>query len=81
MKATNLENFWSLLKGSLKGTYVSVDPAHLQAYVDEQVFRYNNRKEMDDAERFSTVLTQIVGKRITYAELIGKEGETKEAVL
>ena len=76
-----LENFWSLLKRSLKRTYVSVDPAHLQAYVDEQVFRYNNRKEMDDAERFSTVLTQIVGKRITYAELIGKEGETKEAVL
>lgn len=72
-----MENFWSLLKRSLKGTYVSVDPAHLQAYVDEQVFRYNNRKDMDDAERFSTVLSQIVGKRITYAELIGKEGETK----
>ena len=72
-----MENFWSLLKRTLKGTYVSVDPAHLQAYVDEQVFRYNNRKEMNDSDRFSTVLTQIVGKRVTYKQLIGKEGETQ----
>jgi transposase-like protein len=76
-----LENFWSLLKRTLKGTYVSVDPCHLQAYVDEQVFRFNNRKAKDgestqDAERFSKGVSQIVGKRITYAELIGKEGET-----
>lgn len=75
-----MENFWSLLKRSLKGTYVSVDPVHLQAYVDEQCFRFNNRKEMDDSERFSTALSQIVGKRITYAELIGKEGETAKEV-
>jgi transposase-like protein len=66
-----LENFWSLLKRGLKGTYVSVDPAHLQAYVDEQVFRFNNRK-LTDPERFAIVMKQIVGRRLTYNELIGK---------
>jgi transposase-like protein len=72
-----MENFWSLLKRGLKGTYVSVDPAHLQAYVDEQVFRFNNRKDADDFDRFKLLLSQIVGRRITYAQLIGKEGETE----
>jgi len=72
-----MENFWSLLKRTLKGTYVSVDPAHLQAYVDEQAFRFNSRKTMDDGERFSAVISQIIGKRVTYSELIGKEGETE----
>jgi len=72
-----MENFWSLLKRTLKGTYVSVDPAHLQAYVDEQAFRFNSRKTMDDGERFRAVISQIIGKRVTYAELIGKEGETE----
>jgi transposase-like protein len=72
-----LENFWSLLKRTLKGTYVSVDPAHLFRYLDEQSFRYNNREAMSDADRFSAVLSQIVGKRVTYAQLIGKEEETK----
>ena len=67
-----LENFWSLLKRALKGTYVSVDPVHLQAYVDEQAFRYNNR-EFRDAERFVSVLAQIAGRRLTFAELITKE--------
>ncbi len=66
-----MENFWSLLKRGLKGTYVSVDPAHLQAYVDEQVFRFNNRK-MTDAERFGGIMKQIVGRRLTYNELTGK---------
>ena len=66
-----MENFWSLLKRTLKGTYVSVDPAHLQAYVDEQCYRFNNR-EFTDAERFADVMKQIVGKRLTYNELIGK---------
>ncbi len=66
-----MENFWSLLKRTLKGTYVSVDPAHLQSYTDEQCFRFNTRK-MTDAERFAVVMQQIVGKRITYNELIGK---------
>ncbi len=74
-----MENFWSLLKRTLKGTYVSVDPAHLQAYVDEQVFRFNNRKDADDFDRFKLLLSQIVGRRITYAQLIGKEGETQPA--
>lgn len=74
-----MENFWSLLKRGLKGTYVSVDPVHLQAYVDEQVFRFNSRKNSDDepikdAERFSMVVSQIVGKRLTWDELTGKEG-------
>ena len=71
-----MENFWSLLKRGLKGTYVSVDPVHLQAYVDEQVFRFNNRKDATDFDRFKLLLSQIVGKRITYAQLIGKEAET-----
>jgi len=66
------ENFWSLLKRGLKGTYVSVEPFHLFRYVDEQAFRYNNREEMTDADRFSIVCAQIVGKRLTYKELIGK---------
>ena len=52
------------------------DPCHLQAYVDEQAFRYNNRKDADDYDRFKLVLSQIVNKRLTYDELIGKEGET-----
>jgi transposase-like protein len=73
----SMENFWSLLKRTLKGTYVSVDPCHLQAYVDEQVFRFNNRKDangepISDAERFTTFMKQIVGLRLTYNELIGE---------
>jgi hypothetical protein len=66
-----LENFWSLLKRGLNGTYVSVEPFHLQAYVDEQSFRYNNRN-LTDGERFQSVMAQIVGRRLTYAELTGK---------
>jgi transposase-like protein len=73
-----LENFWSLLKRGINGTYVSIEPFHLQAYVDEQAFRYNNRKDMDDAGRFSVAVSQIVGKRLTYAELTDKAGETPE---
>ena len=73
-----IENFWSLLKRSLKGTYVAVEPFHLSRYVDEQVFRFNNRgtkdNPMNDAERFDKAVRNIVGKRITYAELTGKEG-------
>lgn len=76
-----MENFWSLMKRSLKGTYVSVEPFHLQAYADEQAFRYNHRKRcpehrMNDAERFAIVMKRIVGRRLTYKELIGKEEET-----
>lgn len=66
-----LENFWSLLKRALKGTYVSVEPFHLQAYADEQCFRFNNR-EVSDVDRFATAMSQITGKRLTFAELTGK---------
>lgn len=75
-----LENFWSLLKRGLKGTYVSVEPFHLFRYVDEQVWRYNNRatdeNPMDDADRFDLALSQIAGKRLTFAEVTGKVGQT-----
>jgi transposase-like protein len=75
-----IENFWSLLKRSLGGTYISVEPFHLDRYVDEQAFRYNNRATADnpvnDADRFALVLSQVSGKRLTYAELTGKVGET-----
>lgn len=67
-----MENFWSLLKRGLKGTYVAVEPFHLERYVDEQVFRYNHRKHMDDGQRFDLATRQIVGKRLTWKELTGK---------
>ena len=76
-----MENFWSLLKRTLKGTYVAVEPFHLERYLDEQVFRYNNRATKDnplnDADRFHLALKQIVGRRLTYAEVTGKVGETE----
>jgi ISXO2-like transposase domain len=75
-----IENFWSLLKRGLRGTYVAVEPFHLDRYVDEQVFRFNNRatkdNPLDDTDRFMLAVSQIAGKRLTYAELTGKVGET-----
>lgn len=71
-----MENFWSLFKRSLKGTYVSVEPFHLQAYADEQAFRFNNRK-CDDVDRFRAMVSGIAGKRLTYAELTGKTAEDR----
>src|SRR5208283_5631585 len=75
-----MENFWSLFKRSLRGTYVAVEPFHLDRYVDEQVFRYNNRATKDnplnDADRFMLAISQIAGKRLTYAEVTGKVGTT-----
>jgi hypothetical protein len=71
-----LENFWSLLKRGINGTYVSIEPFHLFRYLDEQSFRYNNRKNLDDAGRFNRVLSQIVGKRLTFADLTGKGLQT-----
>jgi transposase-like protein len=72
-----LENFWSLLKRGLRGTYVAVEPFHLFRYVDEQVFRYNNRKDGDQkvtpAERFARAMSQVAGRRLTYSELTGKD--------
>jgi transposase-like protein len=70
-----MENFWSLLKRSIHGTYVSVEPFHLFRYVDEQAFRFNNRGPMNDAQRFSYTMRKIVGRRLTYAELTGKTEE------
>jgi len=71
-----IENFWSLLKRGLKGTYVAVEPFHLDRYIGEQIFRYNNRATRDnpltDSDRFALAVSQIVGKRLTYAELTGK---------
>jgi transposase-like protein len=75
-----LENFWSLLKRGLKGTYVSVEPFHLFRYLDEQAWRYNNRATKDakitDGDRFQTVMEHVVGKRLTFAEVTGKVGQT-----
>lgn len=67
-----LENFWSLLKRAIKGTYVHVDPFHLFRYVDEQVRRFNQR-EATDAERFVSLLRDVLGRRLTYHTLTGKD--------
>ena len=68
-----LENFWSLFKRGINGTYVSVEPFHLFRYLDEQSYRFNNRK-LTDGERFSVAVDGIVGKRLTFNELTGKVG-------
>jgi transposase-like protein len=68
-----LENFWSLLKRGINGTYVSVEPFHLFRYLDEQAYRYNNRKDMGDFDRFKLAMSQIVGKRLTWDQLTGKQ--------
>jgi len=73
-----IENFWSLLKRGLGGTYVAVEPFHLFRYVDEQAFRFNNRRDADgnklnDDQRFTLALSQIAGRRLTYSELTGKD--------
>ncbi len=70
-----LENFWSLLKRGINGTYVSVEPYHLFRYVDEQAFRFNNREDRTDFDRFKLLLSGIVGKRLTYDALIGSGKE------
>jgi transposase-like protein len=66
-----LENFWSLLKRGINGTYVSIEPYHLFRYLDEESFRFNNRK-LTDAQRFDIAARGMVGKRLTYAEVTGK---------
>jgi transposase-like protein len=76
-----IENFWSLLKRGLGGTYVAVEPFHLFRYVDEQAFRFNTRKDgtrkISDSERFDIAMSQVIGKRLTFAELTGKDGATQ----
>jgi transposase-like protein len=69
-----LENFWSLLKRGISGTYVSVEPFHLFRYLDEQAYRFNNRKDMNDFDRFKQAASQIVGKRLTWNEVTGRAG-------
>lgn len=74
-----LENFWSLLKRGLKGTYISTEPFHLFRYLDEQTWRYNNRAteelNVTDGDRFRMAMGQITGKRLTFKEVTGKVGE------
>ena len=76
-----LENFWSLTKRTLRGTYVCVEPFHLDRYLDEQMFRFNNRatkdNPLDDADRFYIALAQVANKRLTYAEVTGKVSTTQ----
>ena len=67
-----IENFWSLLKRAIKGTYVSVEPFHLFRYLDEESFRYNTRKTTD-SDRFGKASAGIVGKRLTYRQLTGAD--------
>jgi transposase-like protein len=67
----SIENFWSLLKRGLKGTYISVEPFHLFRYLDEQVYRFNARKD-DDLGRFAGVLAMVAGRRLTWDGLTGK---------
>lgn len=68
-----MENYWALLKRGLAGTYVSVEPYHLFRYLDEQAYRYNNRIDMKDFDRFKLAASQIVGKRLTWKQVIGMD--------
>lgn len=74
-----IENFWCLLKRGIKGTYVSIEPFHTFRYIDEQAFRFNERFG-DDADRFLSALTGIVGKRLTYKKLTGKQEDASPAI-
>ena len=67
-----LENFWSLVKRGLNGTDVSVEPFHLFRYLDEQAFRYNNRR-MNDGVHFDVMVRQTVGKRLAWVQVAGKD--------
>lgn len=70
-----IENFWSLLKRGIKGTYVSVEPFHMFRYLDEQAYRFNERY-LNDGERFDGAVRGILAKRLTYKTLTGKESES-----
>src|ERR1700741_2602620 len=82
LHTNGIENFWSLLKRGIGGTYVAVEPFHLFRYVDEQAFRFNNRATKDnplnDSDRFDLAVRQIIGRRLTYKELTGKAGAIQE---
>ena len=75
VSTNGMENFWSLFKRAIKGTYVSIEPFHLDAYVVEETFRFNERGD-NDGGRFHKVLASVAGKRITYKELIGHDQGT-----
>src|SRR5208283_518284 len=72
-----IDNFWSLVKRTLRGTYVSVEPFHLDRYLYEQIFRFNNRATKDnplnDSDRFTFLMSKVANRRLTYAALTGKE--------
>ena len=72
-----IENFWSCLKRTLTGTYVAVEAFHLDLYLNEQMYRFNNRKDMNDGKRFTKALSQISGKRLTWNQLTGKEAASR----
>jgi hypothetical protein len=77
LHTNRMENFWSLLKRSIRGTYVSVEPFHLFRYLDEQAYRYNERKGLDgkplsDFERFKLAASKIVGKQLSWDQVTGK---------
>jgi hypothetical protein len=77
-----MENFWSLLKRGINGTYVSVEPYHLFRYVDEHAFRFNyrlddNGEKLNDGQRFIIAMTGILGQRLTYRGLIGENNECR----
>jgi transposase-like protein len=76
VSTNGMENFWSLLKRGLNGTYVAVEPFHLFRYIDEQAFRFNNRLNNSDATRFAKLISQVAGRRLTYAEVTGKVAQT-----
>lgn len=76
-----LENFWSLFKRCVKGTHVSIEPFHLQAYLDAQSYRFNNRK-LNDSSRFIKSAPGMIGRRLTYRQLTGDvEGDTTNATI
>ena len=72
-----MENFWSLLKRTISGTYIAVSPVHLQRYLDEQAFRFNERKTTD-ADRIGEMMKGVPGRRLTYAELTGEQTEPNQ---
>jgi len=74
-----VENFWTLLKRTIKGTYVSIEPFHTFRYLDEQAFRFNERFG-DDADRFITAMHEVAGRRVTYKKLTGKDGDVSPSV-
>lgn len=69
--ANGIENFWSPWNRCIKGTHIRIDPDYMNRYLDEEMFRYNNRAN-DDAERFLLVANSVIGSRLTYEELTGK---------